>query len=31
VANLVCFLASDELRFVNGQILDIDGGAVIKV
>jgi NAD(P)-dependent dehydrogenase (short-subunit alcohol dehydrogenase family) len=31
VANLVSFLASDESRFINGQVIDIDGGATIKV
>jgi 7-alpha-hydroxysteroid dehydrogenase len=31
VANLVYFLASDESRFINGQVIDIDGGAVLKV
>jgi len=31
VANLVYFLASDESRFINAQVIDIDGGAVVKV
>jgi 7-alpha-hydroxysteroid dehydrogenase len=31
VANLVYFLASNESRFINGQVIDIDGGAVVKV
>jgi NAD(P)-dependent dehydrogenase (short-subunit alcohol dehydrogenase family) len=31
VANAVFFLASDESRFINGQVLNIDGGAVGKV
>jgi NAD(P)-dependent dehydrogenase (short-subunit alcohol dehydrogenase family) len=31
VANAVYFFASDESRFVNGQILDIDGGASAKL
>jgi 3-oxoacyl-[acyl-carrier protein] reductase len=31
VANLVAFLASDESRFINGQVIDIDGGAALKV
>ena len=31
VANLVSFLAADESRFINGQVIDIDGGAVLKV
>ena len=31
VANLVYFLASDESRFINGQVFNIDGGAAIKV
>ena len=31
VANLVAFLASDAARFINAQVLNIDGGAVAKV
>jgi NAD(P)-dependent dehydrogenase (short-subunit alcohol dehydrogenase family) len=31
VANLVYFLASDQSRFINGQVIDIDGGSAIKV
>ncbi|MCH9673191.1 MAG: SDR family oxidoreductase [Gammaproteobacteria bacterium] len=31
VADLVLFLASDESRFINGQMVDIDGGACVKV
>jgi NAD(P)-dependent dehydrogenase (short-subunit alcohol dehydrogenase family) len=31
VANVVYFLASDEARFVNGQVLSIDGGLIAKV
>lgn len=28
IANMVCFVASDEARFVNGAILSVDGGMV---
>ena len=28
IANLVCFAASDEAKFVNGAILSVDGGVV---
>lgn len=28
IANMVCFTASDEARFVNGAILSVDGGVV---
>jgi NAD(P)-dependent dehydrogenase (short-subunit alcohol dehydrogenase family) len=31
VANAVYFLASEESRFINGQVLNIDGGTVGKV
>ena len=31
VANAVYFLASEESRFVNGQVLNIDGGTVAKL
>ena len=31
MANAVLFLTSDQSRFINGQILNIDGGAVGKV
>jgi 3-oxoacyl-[acyl-carrier protein] reductase len=31
VANLVVFLLSEESRFINGQIIDIDGGTAGKV
>lgn len=31
VANLVVFLLSDDSRFINGQIIDIDGGTAGKV
>jgi len=28
IANMVCFVASDEAKFINGGILSVDGGAV---
>ncbi len=28
IANMVCFTASDEARFVNGAVISVDGGAV---
>lgn len=31
VANLVYFLASNESRFINGQVIDIDGGTAAKL
>jgi NAD(P)-dependent dehydrogenase (short-subunit alcohol dehydrogenase family) len=31
LANAIYFLASDESRFVNAQVLSVDGGAVFKV
>jgi NAD(P)-dependent dehydrogenase (short-subunit alcohol dehydrogenase family) len=31
VANLVLFLCSSEARFVNGQIVNVDGGVVAKL
>ncbi len=31
VANLVLFLASDESRFVNGEIINVDGGVAAKL
>ncbi|MEM7250950.1 MAG: SDR family oxidoreductase [Pseudomonadota bacterium] len=31
VADLVLFLSSDESRFITGQVIDIDGGACVKV
>jgi len=31
VANLVYFLASNESRFINGQVIDIDCGSALKV
>jgi len=31
VANLVVFLLSEDSRFINGQIIDIDGGTAAKV
>jgi NAD(P)-dependent dehydrogenase (short-subunit alcohol dehydrogenase family) len=31
VAHMVLFLACDESRFVNGQVLNVDGGAALKV
>jgi len=31
VANLVCFLLSEEARFINAQVIDIDGGTAGKV
>jgi 3-oxoacyl-[acyl-carrier protein] reductase len=31
VANAIFFLASDESRFMNAQVLNVDGGLVYKV
>jgi NAD(P)-dependent dehydrogenase (short-subunit alcohol dehydrogenase family) len=31
IANMIFFLASDESRFVNGQVLTADGGTIIKI
>ena len=31
IANMIFFLASDESRFVNGQVLTADGGAIVKI
>ena len=31
VANLVLFLSSDESRFVNGEIINVDGGVAAKI
>jgi 3-oxoacyl-[acyl-carrier protein] reductase len=31
VANAVCFLASDESRFITGQVIGVDGGMAAKV
>jgi 3-oxoacyl-[acyl-carrier protein] reductase len=28
IANTICFLASDEARFINGAVIAVDGGAV---
>lgn len=29
VANLICFLASDEAGYINGQVINVDGGMVM--
>ena len=31
VANLVLFLASDESRFINSEMINVDGGCVVKI
>lgn len=29
IANLVCFLAADEAKYITGQVINIDGGLVM--
>ena len=29
IANAVCFLASDEAKFITGQVLGVDGGLIL--
>ena len=31
VANLVLFLASDDSRFISGEIINVDGGVAAKL
>ena len=31
VANLVLFLASDESRFINCEMINVDGGCAVKI